>query len=198
MNDTDKKMTEQAADAISRVPDLNSLRLPQNFAANLGVRKLLVQVPVTKPRKGWFVRTRPGSEWRDRIAMIVLKEEGESYVVHPDLAADLPDEVTYYELVTAINRHGTSFLWPLRMPNSARGDAWADSAIAACAHAETHWVKTTANMKAGAYDVAIATALWPEPEWPEHTFEELFNLAFRGQVIESVDHPVIRALKGAA
>jgi len=198
MSTDDKKGPEGAAGAISGVPDLKSLRLPQDFAANHGVKKLLVQVPVTKPRKGWFVRTRPGSEWRDRVAMIVLKEEGESYVVHPDLAADLPDEVTHYELVTAINRHGTVFLWQLRMPNSARGDAWADSAIAACAHAEAHWVKTTANMKAGAYEVAIATALWPEPEWPEQTFEELFHLAFRGQVIDSIDHPVIRQLKGAA
>ena len=50
----------------------------------------------------------------------------------------------------------------------------------------------------GRLEVAIATALWPEPEWPEQTFEELFHLAFRGQVIDSIDHPVIRQLKGAA
>jgi hypothetical protein len=180
------------------MPDLNALRLPQDFAASLGVKKLLVQVPVTKPHKGWFSRSRPGAEWRTQVAMIVLKEEGESYVVHPELAADLPDDVRHYELVTAINRYGTVFLWQLRMPNSARGDSWADSAMAACAHAETQWVKTTANMRAGAYDVAIATAQWPEPEWPEHTFDALFRLAFRDQVIESIDHPVIRQLKGAA
>ena len=53
-------------------------------------------------------------------------------------------------------------------------------------------------MKAGAYDVAIATAPLPEPEWPEETFEQLFRLAFRDRVIDSIDHPVIRQLKGAA
>jgi len=174
------------------------LRLPQDFAANLGVKKLLVQVPVTKPRKGWFVRARPGDAWRTQVALIVLKEEGETYVVHPDLAADLPDDVVHYELVTAINRHGTVFLWPLRMPNRARHDSWADSMIAACVLAETHWVRTTANMKAGAYDVAFATAALPEPEWPEEALDALFRLAFREQVIDSIDHPVIRQLKGAA
>jgi len=202
MSAAGKKPSEESTGRIARVPtgmpDLNALRLPQDFAANLGVKKLLVQVPVTKPHKGWFSRSRPGAEWRTQVAMIVLKEEGESHVVHPELAADLPDNVRHYELVTAINRHGTVFLWQLRMPNSARGDSWADSAIAACAHAETHWVKVTANKKASAYDVAIATAPWPEPEWPEQTFAALFHLAFRDQVIESIDHPVIRQLKGAA
>jgi len=185
------------AGAPAGMPDLNALRLPQDFAANVGVKKLLVQVPVTKPRKVWFVRTRPGDAWRTQVAMIVLKEEGESYVVHPDLAADLPDDVTNFTLVTAINRHGTVFLWPLRLPNGSRQDPWADSAIAGCAHAETHWLRIIANMKAGAYDVFEATAKLPEPEWPEQNFDSLFRLAFRDRVIDSIDHPVIRQLKGA-
>jgi hypothetical protein len=186
------------ASASTGLLDLNALRLPQDFAANLGVKKLLVNVPVTKPRKHWFVRSRPGDEWRTRVAMIVLKEEGENYVVDPRLAADLPDDVVHFDLVTAINRHGTVFLWQLRVPNNSRQDTWADSAIAACTHAETHWVKTTANMKASAYDVFEATGQFPEPEWPDETFEKLFHLAFREQVISSIDHPVLQQLKGAA
>ena len=90
------------------------------------------------------------------------------------------------------------FLWPARLPNRLRQDTWADSTLAAVAHAETQWLRVDANMRAGAYDVSIATAPLPEPEWPEQTFEELFRLAFRGQVIDSLDHPVIRQLKGAA
>ena len=183
--------------ATSGVLDLSALRLPQDFAANLGVKKLLVQVPVCKPRKGWFVRTRKGEEWRTPVAMIVLKEEGESYVVHPKLAADLPDDVVNFQLVTAINRYETVFLWPLRMPNSSRSDPWADSAIAASTVAETDWLRVTANMKAGAYDVHRATGALPEPGWPEESFETLFRLAFRDRVISSIDHPVIQKLKGA-
>lgn len=201
MSTDDKKKLEQAAEAsvivATSMPNLEALRLRQDFAANLGVRKLLVQVPVTKPRRGWFVRARPGAEWRERVAMIVLKEEGESYVVHPSLAADLPDDVTYFTLATAINRHGTVFLWPLREPNRS-GDSWADSAFAACARAETHWLRLNANMRASAYDVFEATGKLLEPEWPEESFEQLFRLAFRDRVIESIDYPVIRQLKGAA
>jgi len=178
------------------MPDLNSLRLPQDFAANVGVKPLIVHVLVTKPRKGWFFRVRPGEEWRMEVAMIVLKEAGESYVVDPRLAADLPDEVLHFELVTAINRHGLVFLWPLRLPNSSR-DTWADSAIAASVQAETRWLKVKANMNSSAYEVSVATGKLPEPEWPEESFAALFGLAFRGRVIDSIEHPVIQKLKGA-
>ena len=179
-------------------PDLEALRLPQNFAANIGVKRVLTSVAVTKPRKGWFVRTRPGDDWRAQFAMIERKEEGECYVVRPELAADLTDDVKQYMLVTSINRHGTIFLWPARLPNGSRQDTWADSALAAVTHAETSWLRVDANMRAGAYDVSIATAPLPEPEWPEESFDQLFRLAFRDMVIETLDHPVIRQLRGAA
>ena len=99
--------------------------------------------------------------------------------------------------MTATNRQGSVFLWPLRVPDSSRQDAWAQSALAASAAAETQWVRIAANMQAGSYDVAVATAAFPEPEWPECSFEELFRLAFRDRVIDTIDHPVIRRLKGA-
>ncbi len=200
MSATDRNSPEQMANAsagaLLGMPDLSSLRLPQDFAANVGVKQLIVQVPVTKPRKGWFVRVRPGEEWRSPVAMIVLKEEGESYVVAPTLAANLPDDVVHFQLVTAINRYGLVFLWPLRLPNSSR-DSWADSAIAASLHAETQWVKVTAKGQFAAYEVTVATGNLPEPDWPEDSFEELFCIAFRDRVIHSIDHPVIQKLKGA-
>jgi hypothetical protein len=37
----------------------------------------------------------------------------------------------------------------------------------------------------------------PEPEWPETSFEELMQIAFRGRIINSLDHPVIRQLLGS-
>ena len=74
----DDKKDERAAVTTSGMPDLNALRLPQDFSANLGVKKLLVQVPVTKPRKGWFVAHRGRVTTGVRtVAMIERKEEGE-------------------------------------------------------------------------------------------------------------------------
>jgi hypothetical protein len=35
-----------------------------------------------------------------------------------------------------------------------------------------------------------------EPEWPEVPFGELLRIAFRDRLIESLDHPVLRRLRG--
>lgn len=182
----------------AKVADAASLRLPQDFAASAGVEKVLVRVPVTKPPKQWFVRTRPGPDFRGPFAILELKEEGEVFVVTPLVAAHLPHDVRNVVLVAAINRNNDVFLWPLRIPNTNGNDAWANSAIAASKIAETDWVRVTANMGAGAYDVAKAIDTLPEPVWPKETFDELFKLGFGDKVIDSLHHPVIRKLQGGA
>ena len=38
-----------------------------------------------------------------------------------------------------------------------------------------------------------------EPDWPaDVALEEVVNIAFRGRLIETLDHPVIRRLRGGA
>jgi hypothetical protein len=36
----------------------------------------------------------------------------------------------------------------------------------------------------------------PEPDWPDVSFEEIINVAFRGNYIDSLDHPAIQKLRG--
>lgn len=180
------------------VADAAALRLPQDFAASAGVEKVLVRVPVTKPHKQWFVRTRSEPAFRGPFAILDLKEEGEVYVVTPSVAIYLPHDIRNVVLVTAINRNNDVFLWPLRVPNTNGNDAWAISAIAASKIAETDWVRMNANMASGSYDVAKAIGALPEPVWPKESFDELFKLGFGDRVIDTLHHPVIRKLQGGA
>jgi hypothetical protein len=53
-----------------------------------------------------------------------------------------------------------------------------------------------ANMSLGAYDVFEAMGELPEPEWPDISFNELITIAFKGRIIDSPDHPVLKRLKG--
>jgi hypothetical protein len=52
------------------------------------------------------------------------------------------------------------------------------------------------NRAFGAYEVMQATGNLDEPEWPELSFQEIVNLAFKDKVIATLDHPVIRRLRG--
>jgi hypothetical protein len=77
-------------------------------------------------------------------------------------------------------------------------DDWNRSALEAAAMAETQWVRVASNMALGAYEVFTASAEWHEPEWPDTPLKEILRVAFKGRVIESLDHPVLRQLRGEA
>ena len=64
---------------------LKSLRLPPNYGATLGVKKLLTLVPVGKPKKPQFFRTHTAPEMTFAAMLLEQKESRESYVVLPDV-----------------------------------------------------------------------------------------------------------------
>jgi hypothetical protein len=176
-----------------------SLRLSQDFAANLGVKKVLMTVPVRKPDKTWFVRVHPGEDYRLQTYVVELKEERETYLVARPLWEQLAGETTFSPraLYTAVNRQGVLFLWPIRLPGpDGKLDDWNQSALEAALAAQTSWVRVQANMALGAYDVFKAAASLPEPTWPDKPFDELLTVAFKGRFIDSLDHPVLKKLRG--
>ena len=96
--------------------DPSRLRLSQDFAANVGVKKALLTVPVRKPDRQWFVRVHPDADYRLQTAILEIKEEREAFLVDPSLWPELPSEIVPMTLHTAINRQGVLFLWPVRLP----------------------------------------------------------------------------------
>ena len=177
--------------------DLSRLRLSQDYDATLGVKKALLTVPARKPHRQWFVRVHPDPSWRLQTAVVDFKEDRESYLVDPDLWAELPGELVPVALFTAINRQGVVFLWPVRLPGEdGRLDTWNRSAFEATDLATTGWVRVTANMSLGAYDVFQARPGLPDPVWPEVEFRRLLELAFKDRFIHTLDHPVVRRLRG--
>jgi hypothetical protein len=51
-------------------------------------------------------------------------------------------------------------------------------------------------MSLGAYDVFVAAGELGEPEWPTAPFSELLRIAFRDRLIDDLNHPVLRRLRG--
>lgn len=181
--------------------DPANMRLDQDFAKNLGVKKALLTVPLRKPAREWWVRVHPEADYRTDTFVVELKEERETYLVQKPLWTDLAGESTFCakKLVTAVNRQGTTFVWPIRLPGpDGKLDDWNASALEAVELATKGWVRVTANMSLGAYDVWQAETVWAEPAWPDKTFRDLLAIAFKGRVIDNMDHPVIKSLRGQA
>jgi hypothetical protein len=178
--------------------DPAKLRLSQDFSAELGVKKLVTTVPVRRPDRQWFVRTHTDPAYSLEVALLDLRDDREVYVVDPVIVAEVTQEIRAKLLVTAINRQGVVFLWPINLPRpDGRVDSWSRSALAAAEAARTRWVRVVADMGLGAYEVFEAQAKLDEPNWPDLPFPRLLEIAFRDRVIRDTDHPVLRRLRGS-
>jgi hypothetical protein len=173
------------------------LIVTQDFAESCGVKKLLTTIPVRKPHPQDFVRVHPDAAYRENFPAIDLKTDRELYVVTREMQAELSTECVPAKLFTAINRQGVVFLWPVRLPGpDGKLNEWWRSAAEAAELAMTRWVRVKANMDLGAYEIFSATGTLQDPTWPELSFNELLRIAFRDRVVDNIDHPVVKRLRG--
>ncbi len=179
--------------------DFSSLKLPQNFSEQIGVKKLLTTVNVKKPHKQEFIRVHASADYQRHLALIDHEEDDCMYAVAPALYDELADLLVPATLFTAVTRQGTAFLWPVRLPGSdgKSHGSW-DSQRAAAERATSEWLRIQWNKEAGAYDMFVAPGLTDEPTWPDMSFDELLKLAFKGRLIDSADHLVVKKLRGLA
>jgi len=183
--------------ATSALNDLKSLRLPANYGETLGVKKLLTNVLVGKPKKAQFFRTHISEDMTFPALILEIKEARESYVVVPEFAQEVSELVRPVMLHAAIDRQNNVSLIPVPLPGEdGTRNPWHESLAQAVEHAKLKWIRITANMHAGGYDVYEAEGELPEPEWPAHDIDALVQVAFRGKIITSLDHPIVQSLLG--
>ena len=195
----DRMLAAEVAPEPPNPFDPKRFRLGQDFASKIGVQKVLTNVPVRKPNKQEFFRVRPGEEWQLQTLLLDDKIGRVTYLVDPSMVAEVGAEVYPACIFLAVTRQQNLILWPAKLPGAdGRSNSWNESAIAAAKLAESHWVRMSANMAAGYYDVCQATDELAQPEWPPLSFPKILELGFRGQFITSIDHPVLKQLRGEA
>jgi hypothetical protein len=183
--------------------DVESLRLPQDFSALLGLESVLTKVSVRKPSKEWWIRVHDNPGYHFPTALITLKESGErgeTYLVSPPPWRRLHEESTFapYQLFTAMTRQQEVFLWPIRLPGpDGKIDEWARTAYDAAHLAQSAWVRVQARKQGGGYSVLRSTST-ESPQWPSVTIEDLLHIAFRDRYIQTWDHPILKQLRGEA
>jgi hypothetical protein len=178
--------------------NLSALRLDQSYADTVGVKKLLTTVPVRKPNRQDFVRVHPDLRYRlTPAAIIEVRDDREVYIITPNMAQVLPGEYSTATLFTTINRQGTLHVWPVKLPTpEGRQNEWHRSAAEAAERAMQKWVRVTANMSLGAYEIFEAIGNPPEPVWPDISFKEILKIAFRERIVDRPDHPLVQRLQG--
>jgi hypothetical protein len=177
--------------------DPAALRLDQSFTEGPAVKKLLTTVPVRRPSPQDFVRCHPDPAYRVDTAVITMKDDRETYLVTRELITELVDEITRVTLFTTVNRQGVVSIWPVRLPGlDGKMMEWWRSAREGAELAMGKWVRIKANSSLGAYEIFEASGTIPEPLWPELSFREILQIAFRDFLVDRPDHPVIKRLRG--
>ena len=130
------------------------------------------------------------------VAIIEDQEDGEMFPVVPALSEELAGEFSPSTLFLAQTSQGVTFLWSVKLPREdGRSNDWQRTSLLAAELAMKGWVRVTANRSLGAYDIACATAKLPDPEWPDLSFAEILRIAFRDNLVDSLDHPLVKRLR---
>ena len=164
------------------------------------VNRPITTIPIRKPNKHEFFRTRQGEEYWRPVAFIEM--ERVLYAVRPDMLCHLDEGDFFYAfLCLAISKSGELFFWPLKTSNKGRANMWNDSALEIAKMAITKWVKIRSRQEdgkgGGFYQAEIPIADFGEPTWPDFNLKELYDIAFKGdRIIDRVDHLVIQKLTG--
>jgi|SRR5271166_729825 len=199
-NNTTNNSLEETVISNEAAPDpfdMASLRLDQSFVETAGVKKLLTTVPIGKPSPQDFIRIHPGQEYRETFAMIELKEDREFYLLQREIARALPGEFFTATVFVCINRQGVIRLVPVRLPGpDGKKNNWHQSLMDGVQLAMLRWVRIKANMALGAYEIFEAAATIPDPTWPDLTYQELLRIGSRDRVVNSLDHLLIKRLRG--
>lgn len=195
----DNRQINQPPQPAASAPSILDLRLDPSQLAFTQGEPVLVDVPVGKPQQSQYWRLAAGKDSRAAYNLLNgSKIGGEGmHLITPAIAALVPDQVRPYELRLGVTQFGNPFLLPVPLPGAdGRTNRWHMSLAAAATLAEDNWIRIAADMRAGAYTVIKAGGNLGEPRWPEESFEQLLEIAFRGNIIDSKDHPLIRQLLG--
>ncbi|HEY3323887.1 MAG TPA: hypothetical protein VGP72_25775 [Planctomycetota bacterium] len=177
--------------------DLAGLRLSHDYATTGASKKIVTRVPVGKPPRQTFIWINPDQGWHFPAAVVELKEDRSTFVVAPEMRGELEGEWQPRALVACVTRQNGYFLWPARLPGAdGRLDTWSESALEIINGHAGKWIRVSANMDLSCYEAFEAVTQLSAPEWPEGGIDWMVRTAFKGHVIDSIEHPVIKRLRG--
>ncbi len=163
--------------------------------------QILTSLDPRKPRKDEFVRCHPDI----RVSLIIYEDKTNrvEYVLGPNVIQAMNDLVGVRRVMLTLsaNYQGEFFGWPVPIPADVRANRWHATAYQGCEQATRGWIRLKPSTNCYLiYRREVENAR--EPVWPNEvrTPQELARLTYGGggggDVIDSLQHEVVRRLKG--
>jgi hypothetical protein len=158
-----------------------------------------VTIEVRKPNRSEFCRVSKNPE--HNLDLYILEypfksADSQLYAVSVNLYEE-GQGFAPKNLRLCVERSGNLFVWPLCVANlDGWTNTWTDSALECCQIAEDTWVRMAPSTKKSCYVWTNATGIADEPKFPDKPFTEILEEAFKGRIIDSSDHEVLKKLRG--
>jgi hypothetical protein len=192
-----KKVTQESSTAPEVELDVDRLRIDQDFGAHIQTRRKALVVPVGRPDKQSWIHLHPDPKEQWSVGMLDDTVNRRHYVVDPDILPEITADLVPKLLVPYATRQGSVGLWAIRLPDeSGRIDTFNESALAIVREYPAQWIRVLTNQETRSYDVLECEVEVPTPKFPEGGIRYLLKIAFRNRVIQTLDHPVLKALRG--
>lgn len=195
----DVKLTTDAFTLPGRTESVLDLRLtPQSMGLITGT-PVMVTIPVGRPPKHCFWRGHPDPQNSTYLYTLDAQKLGGEglYAVSAEVGAIIPDQIRPVQLRLAVTAQGAPYIVPIPQAGlDGRTNPWHESLARAFALSQQCWIRVSANLSRGCYDVFQAQGTLPDPQWPTEAFEPLLELAFQGRMITDIHHPLVQQLLG--
>jgi len=174
-----------------------SLRLPASELEGIATKLVRTKITVDKPPKDQFFMVKEGPDYWFPFGLLQAERTSTYYLVAPGEARTwmLEEGIkSFFDciLCLAVTRHGEPRVWPLKQTDNP----WHATAREIAELAKKEWVKLISDQTAGYYLAGTPSNQLKEPTWPEESFGEILEKAFAGRIIDSLNHEVIKELRG--
>lgn len=180
--------------------DFESLMVPDT--EDIQVSPVLATIAVGKPAKTDFIWVRSGPGW-EPLKMFVYESERVPYLVAPEC-----QQLCFEKEVLVVARfymyqiYGSGILKldyvNTKLDKFGEMNKYNATRMEAYRVATTQWLQLRANNAGGFYSYALAEDTLPEPTWsnkPE-SLRAAIEIAFKGFVIDSLNHPLMKRIRG--
>jgi len=192
----DAVVTEESTERILSGFDMKEY-VAKPLDQNVLIHREITSIPAKKPNSQQYFKIHPDLEVT--VDVVEWKDEGTYYLVRQDKVPLLFEQTKRVTLHVGMFLSGNPFLFPVSQPDE-RGNwnQWHKSASRAVLEARKHWVRIQPDRSINGYVVYTAEGNFAEPDWPDKTIEEYLSIAFADAIIDDVDHPVVKQLRGIA
>jgi hypothetical protein len=197
---TVEKEKDEATEAVQAgkpLLDLAQIAKPQDYAGL--TTEHLGRLAIERPPNEAFFRIHL-EHWQDLTVYEHMEGmDRVSYLILGDVYKQVIDEPVFKHkrFHLYVTRDGACGLWGVSLPDlNGRINTWSESAMTLISRARKEWVRCVPDKEANSYGYRKSKKDFGEPKWPTETWLELLTLAFKGHVIEDLDHDILKKLRG--